>query len=959
RKRTIDAKNNTVSLHFTKSIIIPACSSKRVEFVADMASGAASSGEHRLSIKTAVDIVTNAKKIQTSYPIRGGEFTVAAVTTGTANLEYRTVSPSEVKVGDKSVALGKLSLSSNSLESHTLVNVMFKQDGSLKAGDIENIRIRRTNGEVLSNSIKKMTTDYVLLTFSSPLILKQGDNISLELIADIIGGAGRTIQFMVEEDSDFFVKGSAYGQNNNYGSRVSVSPKTTPALVAVDAGGFVLETDGPSQQNYANDTRGALLANIMMTSGDEPASIRSMYILVQAQTVAGLGMGSGSGADDEISELVKNIRLRNSSKGTSVSGVRLSGANDSLASTQKTYQIYRFDNFNVRGKENWMLEVDFINNGTSRHPLSGDKFRVHICGEPTQIKSTNGTFPTTNTTGCDFAGLLSSRSTAYQMRIEGLSTGDTITDVRPRGSISGNFHSIALAALTISQQSAGTSDITVRGAKDVSLMRYEVRAGSTKDILLTRLSFEAVAGSLQNGQNYTLWVDTNNDSKVDTVLQSGAAPQGNILTFSKLSGGGYVVKASKMTVFELHSNITSSPLSNSLQVGFASGVSNYIEAEQIDGSTLSGIRTNGSCIDTCDISITTNNSLLWTILSQGNLFVGQSTTPIRRMQILGGELSDPILRLVFRADNEPIDVTDIQIISAQSKASSIERLELFKNDAVTPFAIATTSGCGNSNVISTHNGIPVSTFCAKMNSQQFVVQPSADSTVLVRTRVKTDTNGGIPNDIIQLWVAGQTSGNIQSIKGRGTASSTNLIVNNGDNSGQGEIIIGRNSFGANADITGPEHRVVMSKINSIVNASIDSNNTAIPVGTSDIGQFAFTAAQNSNSKNGNNEVAIDNIIFTVNSSNVAIDAESLRIVRQGDSSIEHPCDAIASDGTALSGTINGIFLASCSDLISSAFSERIAKNSTAVFALRANVTNPSLGKSSTLQVSLQNYSDAT
>ncbi|MFH1670606.1 MAG: S-layer homology domain-containing protein [Patescibacteria group bacterium] len=957
RKRTIEAQNNTVSLHFTRPIVVPACSSKRVDFVADIAAGASVSGEHRLTIRTARDVESNAQRVQ-SFPVKGGTYTVAAVTTGAVTVEYRTVAPSEVKVGGKGVAIGKFSVTANSVENQVLTSILLNQDGSLKPGDIENIRIRKTNGEVLTNVANKLTTDYVLLTFNPSFVVKQGDNISLEIVADIIGGAGRTIQFKLEEESDLFAVGSVHGKVGGFGSRVAILSKSPPALVAVDAGGFIVETDGPPQQSYGNDARGAVLANVLFTSGNEPASVRSMYVLVQAQTIAGTGIGAGSGSDDEIVELIKNVKLRNLTKGNTVSGVRLSGSNDSLASTQKTYQIYRFDNFNVRGKENWRFEVDFTNNGQGRHPLSGDRFRIFICGEPTHINNTAGA-ATTNTTGCDFGGALSDKSTAYQIRVEGLTTGDRITDVRPRGSIAGNFHTIATAALTIAQQSTGASDITVKGAKDVTLMRFETRAGSARDILLTRLSFEAEAGSLLNGQNYTLWVDTNGDSEVDTVLQRGASPQGSLLTFDRFIGGGYTIPSTKVINFEVHSAIATSPTSSTLQLKFATNSANFIEAEKVDGSNLSGIRMNGSCTDTCDISVTTGTANLWTIVSQGNLFVAKSSTPVRQQQLLGGTASDPVLRLVLRADNEPVDVTDIQITTAQSNASSIERLELYNGGDSKPFASATTSGCGNATVINTREGVAVSTFCATMNNQRLVVQAGVDVTVIVRAMVKSDTNGGTSNQIAQFWIAGQTSGGVKAVRARGMASSTDLIANNADSSGQGEVIIGRNTFGANADILGSQHRVVMAKITGITNANPDLNGTAVPVGTADIGQFAFTAASNSNSKNGLNEVVLDNIIFTVNALNVALDGDNFRLVRANASEIEHPCSTYSTIGTPMSGIVNGQFLVSCTDLIASALSTTISKGDTAIFSLRVTVTNPSLGKSSTLQVSLQNMTDAT
>src|SRR3989338_4301264 len=125
------------------------------------------------------------------------------------------------------------------------------------------------------------------------------------------------------------------------------------------------------------------------------------------------------------------------------------------------------------------MRSDFINNGSSNHPKNVDRFRVHICGEPTKVLDTSNAL-ITNTTGCTFGGLITS-STAYQMDVEGLSTGDKVGDVRPRGTITGNFHRTAEGGLTIAGHTTTATSTVVPGRKKQSLARFEARANEASN----------------------------------------------------------------------------------------------------------------------------------------------------------------------------------------------------------------------------------------------------------------------------------------------------------------------------------------------------------------------------------------------------------------------------------------------------------------------------------------------
>jgi hypothetical protein len=965
RKRIIASSAQDTDLRLTRPLLIPACQTVTLDFLADFATTATVSARHSFLLELPDDVRSTARTVQGSFPFRGPLMRIATVETGTITVEYRPVNPNDIDVGDTSATVGKFQLSVNSVEDHTLQTLLLKQIGSASDGDLTNLRIRRSGGTPVTKAVARTVSDYALFIFDPPLILKQGDKMIFEVVADIIGGASDTLRMRFEEEGDLYATGSRYGrgsQGKMYGSQVVVRTSPAATLLSINAGKFTVETDGPSTKTYSPDTRDALLANIRLTPGTEAADIKNLYIAIQGQTNIGGGFADGSSADD-IAEVLDAVRLRNIVTGRSVGGQRLTGGNDSATTSSKTYQIYRFDDFFVRGAQTWELRVNFKDNGRTNHPKAGDRFRILICGEPTMVRS--GEKLISNPNGCDFAGLLSSPSTAYQMRIRGLTTNRDIADVRPRGTITGNFHSIESAKLSITVNSIGTTDIAVRGAKNVSLLRFEATAGLSKNILFTKFVFEAEAGSLLNGQNYTLWVDDNDDGAVDTILEKGVAASGNRVVFGKLAGGGYAV-SNQTTMFEVRSNIASSLASDTLRLRFAQNDANYIEAEEFDdGSSLSGINTNGVCSTThCDIAVTTTTTKLWSLLGQGNLFVTRSSIPVRSRQLLGGTLSEAVLRLRFRAQHEDIDVTNIHITSSGSKALSVDRLELFREGEMTAFAQATVGSCGSDDVLTLNpkDGTAVQTFCATLGSQQLVVPNGQNIDVIVRARMKSDQVGGISGENIQWWLTGQavadnTTGS-GAVRARGFHSSAQLVANDGNTLAEGEIFLGTNTPSNNTDIIGNRNVTLMAKIITVENANPDRDGTLVKGGTQPFGQFRFAAAGNGNSRNGTNSATLSGIMFSVSATNVVFDAALFKLYNKADASIKTACSPFTTVGAPISGTAQGAFLVECSALKSSDINTVMGSGEALTLVLEGMITNPQVvsNAGSALEASLNDFS---
>lgn len=331
--------------------------------------------------------------------------------------------------------------------------------------------------------------------------------------------------------------------------------------------------------------------------------------------------------------------------------------------------------------------------------------------------------------------------------------------------------------------------------------------------------------------------------------------------------------------------------------------------------------------------------------STGNLYVTLDSTPTRSHQLLGGALGDAVLRLVFRAEHESIDVTTLRFDSTDDDRA-VERLVLFLAGEETPFATATGGAC-------TLGPRPGGDFCVHMESQQLLIEENETVDVLVRPRLKTDEERNRSGYIVRIILdADDANSPHDHVNARGVSSSNALQRNDHDDIAEGEIFIGTASAGRGSEIASLIHEVVMAKIASIENANPDPNGTNVPVGTNKrIAEFRFTAAPHANTENGLNDLVLDGVMFNTSAVNVELAASDFRLLNKEDLTMAAPCTPMDADGNALTGTVSGPFFVSCSSLAAGSVNTEIDQGTSATFVLQGNVTNPQV--SSTLDSLLQ------
>lgn len=332
----------------------------------------------------------------------------------------------------------------------------------------------------------------------------------------------------------------------------------------------------------------------------------------------------------------------------------------------------------------------------------------------------------------------------------------------------------------------------------------------------------------------------------------------------------------------------------------------------------------------------------------GNLFITQSTTPVRSRQMLGGLLSDDILRLSLRAEGEDIDVTRLVFtdggVDASSFSQNVSRLELYKVGDTTPFAVATVAACAA-------DPVPAHSMCASLQNKELVIPKDASVQLLVRALVYSDVNGAQSGDHVKL-----TLDAVLGAKARGVRSMNVLTPSNGDASASGEYFIGVNAPAASQVIVGKDHVVTMSKVMSIISTDPNPSGSSIPVGPSRvISKLKFSADSHMNTLAGSNDVVIDALIYTVKTDNVLISPTSYKIYNTLDPSSTASCTVDAASTAATQYIV-------CANLSASGtVATAIDAGSNVTLVLQADVINARMSPllPSLLQASLENFSQST
>jgi cysteine-rich repeat protein len=506
---------------------------------------------------------------------------------------------------------------------------------------------------------------------------------------------------------------------------------------------------------------------------------------------------------------------------------------------------------------------------------------------------------------------------------------------------------VRIAILQIDERASGTLSLIAQGQKHLPLLRFTATAGR-QDALLTSITFSPSVGSLVFGEHYTLSMDRNGDGTYEQVVQANGKASNDSLTFDQLGSGGLLIPEGVPVPFVVTADLRSTLGPVSIGLEFATDLPDYIEAQgAVDGIALTGIETDNTCMASdCFIRVNTRASTDINILDRGNLFVTQDSTPTRSHILVGGSVSDALLRLKLRADGENIDIQTIRIDGVPSSVDSLLLYafpsgQTFDPSRMQPIASATNGQCVDE---------PSTRLCAELGLSTLIVTPDEEMTLVVTAKLKNKALGAVSGESMTLSLSPATGGAVPSIEARGKFSQQILSVNDGNGTANGEVFIGISSPAPNVQISGKPNDIALASIEEIINGDIAEQNF-IPSGDTTIGAFEISAIPHTNSFQGQNDVNVHTLTFTVSAQNVRLDPLGFRLRTKSDPGAFISCSA--ADTT-------GLIAISCTGIDNGTLQSHIGQGQSVTYLLSANVVNTEIVPgSSALTVTLPTLGQRT
>ncbi|MBP9773504.1 MAG: hypothetical protein KBD00_02625 [Candidatus Peribacteraceae bacterium] len=99
-------------------------------------------------------------------------------------------------------ALARLQLTASGTSDSLLKSITLTNDGTARDSNFSDLRMETSAGETISNIAGHLDGKTVHLTFTPNYILRRGDVKTIVLKGRVTGSALRTVQFLLQEESD-------------------------------------------------------------------------------------------------------------------------------------------------------------------------------------------------------------------------------------------------------------------------------------------------------------------------------------------------------------------------------------------------------------------------------------------------------------------------------------------------------------------------------------------------------------------------------------------------------------------------------------------------------------------------------------------------------------------------------------------------------------------------------------
>lgn len=590
------------------------------------------SGIHAFSIVDEDDVSASSEAVDGDFPAEGEEFAISGVDAGSLVMTNDGTT-ADVKAGETGVPVAKFRLAASN-EDVELTSLTLKETGSAAVADAVSNLVLTHSGETLAEGV--LNDNYVTFMLDEPMFIEDGDTEKFKIEADIVGEAGRILNFALDNSLDIEGTGLTY----NYGVGVT-SSGFTGEDVNIDAGAITLTKVEPNTSVRRNKDN--VVFGTVKVSVNAGADLELEAFNATITTATG-----------DVEALLENIELYDATNG-SVYDLTVADGDTTSA------DVYDRD-----------LGISLEDGEDYEFQLRADTLDV--------VGVVTDTFTVSLTGIGDGTGSGATMTTGMEFK----ETGDDtyVSDVTPSAltfkTVDGESATVSGTAITL------TNKQIVVGTEDVLVLQFEMEeTAGVSDVLVTEIKVEDDGDELDSAHVASLdlyTVEGTEETLIDSV--SGSQAVTDIITFDNLSVT--VPKEDKVT-FRVKMNSvdddgndadTHNLMVNGYTMEDDEGDNVYITGD------ADGVLAGGDRLDSGRVVTLNSTGILYVAADNTNSEVEDSSFQ------LAGTTSDIVAAYILRADKEDIKVKDLTITAAGTTAfeAIANEMILLDSDKVTEIA---------------------------------------------------------------------------------------------------------------------------------------------------------------------------------------------------------------------------------------------------------------------------------
>lgn len=444
--------NNKAMITFTSPLEIEDGESETYYIQAGFGDGKTAGRTASLGIDSADDVECDAD-VEGNFPIMGNPMTIVDIAIGSATfVEDGTTLDSTPDIGDTDVVLNQFKVSAGSTEGITIESLTAMETGSASLDDIENIELYSVTDGVTLAEVDGWNASGKAHWSDLDLSIGKGETHRFYIRADIVDGAGLTINADYEDGSDVLaqVKGDVYGFY----------------ITATDAG------NGKGSNNQTINS-GALTVT---KSSNTPAT------------------GNIAQGDDQELTVLDFLVNGEDARISSLKITCATSAGNMLYTEVTNIKIYDGDDNIVAGPAD--LDSDFTN-------TFSDVFIAPVGTTEYTIKAKISS----DTSALD--DIKCGIAANGDITAKGMTTNESIT--ASASTVYGNYMAVAAAHLTATTLTSPAAQTISQGANDFVFAEISLDAGSSgENVNVTALQIydaTSTAGTFSNLDNIAIWAD--------------------------------------------------------------------------------------------------------------------------------------------------------------------------------------------------------------------------------------------------------------------------------------------------------------------------------------------------------------------------------------------------------------------------------------------------------------------